>query len=228
MERPPSNNPAVTPKSAIAARLLKAGPAGKSDVYEKSETFEAPDYAAYGLTLHETKTRYVDFRPRLGRGHDRDATFDFLGFNHVWTRSRKGNPVVRQFTARDRPARAVKSVHRWRKTHRHEPLATQHEHLARVIRGHCNYYGRIGNSARLSWFRFRVAHCWRWSLSRRSSKGFVNWDRMNVLLRHYAAEPARRTPPLELGSRAEARPSRIGRLPPRSFIAGITPPPNSA
>ena len=27
--------------------------------------------ARYGLTLHETKTRYVDFRLRLGRGHDR-------------------------------------------------------------------------------------------------------------------------------------------------------------
>ena len=74
--------------------------------------------ARYGLTLHETKTRYVDFRPRLGRGHDPDATFDFLGFNHVWTRSRNGNPVVRQFTARDRFARAVKAVHRWCKMHR--------------------------------------------------------------------------------------------------------------
>ena len=109
--------------------------------------------ARFGLTLHETKTQYVDFRPKLGRGHDLDATFDFLGFNHVWTRSRRGHPVVRQFTARDRFARAVKTVHRWCKTHRHEPLATQQDHLARVIRGHCNYYGRIGNSARLTRFR---------------------------------------------------------------------------
>ena len=139
----------------------------------------------YGLRLHETKTRYVDFRPRLDRGHDPDATFDFLGFNHVWTRSRRGYPVVRQFTARDRFARSVKAVHSWCKTHRHAPLETQQEHLARVIRGHCNYYGRIGNSARLSRFRHRVVRCWRWSLSRRSSKGYVNWTRMNALLRRY-------------------------------------------
>ena len=46
MERPPSNNPTATPKSAIAARLLMAGYAGKSGVYEKSEALEAPDYAA--------------------------------------------------------------------------------------------------------------------------------------------------------------------------------------
>ena len=147
--------------------------------------------ARYGLTLHETKTRYVDFRPRLGGGHDPDATFDFLGFNHVWTRSRKDNPVVRQITARDRFARAVKAVHDWCKTHRHEPLAAQHEHLARVIRGHCNYYGRIGNSARLSWFRSQVAHCWRSFLSRRSNKGYVNWDRMNALLRRFPLPLAR-------------------------------------
>ncbi len=133
----------------------------------------------------------MDFRPRLGRGHGPDATFDFLGFNHVWTRSRKGNPVVRQFTARDLFARAVKAIHRWCKTHWHEPPATQHEHLARVIRGHCNYHGRIGNSARLSCFRYRVAHCWRWSPSRRSSKGYVNRDRMNVLLRRFPLPLAR-------------------------------------
>ena len=41
----------------------------------------------YGLTLHETKTRYVDMRAG-GRGEGRK--FDFLGFTHVWGRTRKG------------------------------------------------------------------------------------------------------------------------------------------
>ena len=41
----------------------------------------------YGLTLHETKTRYVDFRSKRPRSHDPDTTFDFLGFTHVWGRS---------------------------------------------------------------------------------------------------------------------------------------------
>ena len=45
----------------------------------------------YGLTLHETKTRYVDFRPKRPRAHDPDTTFDFLGFTHVWGRSRRGS-----------------------------------------------------------------------------------------------------------------------------------------
>ena len=62
----------------------------------------------YGLTLHETKTRHVDFRPKHPRAHDPDTTFDFLGFTHVWGRSRRGRNVVRQITAKDRcsPARS--------------------------------------------------------------------------------------------------------------------------
>ena len=50
----------------------------------------------YGLVLHATKTRYVDFRRKCPRGHGPDTTFDFLGFTHVWGRSRTGRTVVRQ------------------------------------------------------------------------------------------------------------------------------------
>ena len=51
----------------------------------------------YGLTLHETKTRYVDFRRRRPYGRHWMAsatTFDFLGFTHVWGRSMRADPEV--------------------------------------------------------------------------------------------------------------------------------------
>ena len=89
----------------------------------------------YGLTLHETKTRYVDFRPKRPRAHDPDTTFDFLGFTHVWGRSRRGRTVVRQITAKGRFTRALRAVHEWCKANRHRPLDEQQQHLARVIRG---------------------------------------------------------------------------------------------
>src|SRR6266436_2232801 len=48
----------------------------------------------YELTLHPEKTRFVDFRAtRPGDEHHPDThgtTFDFLGFTHVWGKSRKG------------------------------------------------------------------------------------------------------------------------------------------
>ena len=34
----------------------------------------------YGLVLHKTKTRFIDFRPPQGKGDNRKASFDFLGF----------------------------------------------------------------------------------------------------------------------------------------------------
>ena len=115
----------------------------------------------YGLALHATKTRYVDFRPQRRQGHDPDTTFDFLGFTHLWVRSRRGKSVVRQITAKSRFARAVKAVHDWCKRNRHLPIKHQHEHLSRVLRCHCGYYGLTGNGKRLGWFRNQVIRAWR-------------------------------------------------------------------
>ena len=139
----------------------------------------------YGLTLHPTKTRFVDFRPKRHHSRKGDATFDFLGFTHVWARSRKGYPIVRRRTAKRRFARAVKSVSDWCRHNRHRPLEHQQAHLARVIRGHGNYYGIIGNSMSLSRFRHEVTRTWRKWLSRRNSKSRVTWDRMNDILRRF-------------------------------------------
>ena len=145
----------------------------------------------YGLTLNETKTRYVDFRPPRGEGRDRHANFDFLGFTHTWGTSRKGNKVVRQVTAKARFARAVKSAHEWCKANRHRSLAEQHAHLARVIRGHCAYYGLTGNSKRLKCFRWQVERSWRKALSRRSRDGKLSWARMDAVFRQFPLPPAR-------------------------------------
>ena len=145
----------------------------------------------YGLVLHPTKTRFVDFRPKRPGGHDSDATFDFLGFTHVWAKSRKGYPVVRCRTAKGRFARALKSVSDWCRHNRHRPLDDQQAHLARVIRGHCNYYGIRGNSKTIARFRYEVTHTWRKWLSRRNRQDRVNWERMTDILRLYPLPPAR-------------------------------------
>ena len=97
----------------------------------------------------------------------------------------QGKDVVRQVTAKDRFARALKSVHDWCKRTRHLPMKAQQEFLARVIRSHCAYYGLTGNGKRLSWFRYQVVRIWRKWLARRSRHRRLNWDRMNELLEGY-------------------------------------------
>ena len=96
--------------------------------------------ARYGLTLHPDKTRFIDFRPQRPADEQppgtSGTTFDFLGFTHVWGKSRKGRAVVRQVTAKSRYARAVAAVTDWCKRHRHRPMHEQHAHVSAMMRGH--------------------------------------------------------------------------------------------
>ena len=145
----------------------------------------------FGLALHPDKTRFVDFRRASLKRHGTSGTFDFLGFTHLWGRSRRGYNVVRQVTAQDRFTRAVKSVFDWCKRHRHLPLPDQCEHLAHAIRGHCSYYGLTGNGKRLGGFRYEVIRAWRKWLARRSRSGSLTWERMNALLLRHPLPPAK-------------------------------------
>jgi hypothetical protein len=94
--------------------------------------------ARFGLTLHPDKTRLVDFRPLMTdstRHPNADGTsFDFLGLTHVWGRSRKGKPMVRQVTAKRRYARALAAVSDWCRKNRHRPIPDQHRRLAGPLR----------------------------------------------------------------------------------------------
>ena len=147
--------------------------------------------AKYGLTIHETKTRFVDFRPGSDDGHDAQNRFDFLGFTHLWGKSRKGRQVVRQLTAKNRYRRAVKAVWEWCRQHRHQPLGEQQRHLASVLRGHCNYYGLTGNGMRLGSFRDAIIRSWRRWLGRRHRGGWLTWVEMNAILRRFPIPPAK-------------------------------------
>src|SRR5450759_5071507 len=70
----------------------------------------------------------------------------FLGFTHVWGRSRAGKNVVRQVTAKNRFARALAAVTAWCRVNRHRSIPDQHAHLTAMMRGHYAYYGITGNS----------------------------------------------------------------------------------
>ena len=153
----------------------------------------------YGLTLHPTKTRLLEFRPPRWAGNDqlRDPgtrSFDFLGFTHHWARSRRGSWVVRRKTASHRFSRALKRTSEWFRRVRHQAVAWQHEQLVRKLRGHDNYYGLPGNSAALYRFRYEVSRLWRKWLDRRSHKAAMTWARFRRLQARYPLpSPARRS-----------------------------------
>jgi group II intron reverse transcriptase/maturase len=151
--------------------------------------------ARYELTLHPDKTRFVDFRSYRSDGKDHPETdgtsFTFLGFCHVWGKSRKGKNVVRQVTAKNRYARALAAVTDWCRTNRHWSIRDQLHHLTAMMRGHYAYYGISGNFRRLSWYAHQVARIWRKWLSRRDRRSWFHWNRFNELLKRHPLPAAR-------------------------------------
>jgi group II intron reverse transcriptase/maturase len=151
--------------------------------------------ARFGLTLHPDKTRLIDFRPVRAESTRHPETggtsFDFLGFTHVWGRSRRGKNMVRQVTAKGRFARSVAAASEWCRKNRHRPFREQHRHLSAMMRGHYAYYGIGGNSRRLQWFADQVVRIWRKWLSRRARQGAFKWTRMSEILKSHPLPPAR-------------------------------------
>ena len=96
----------------------------------------------YGLSLHPTKTRLVEFRPKRNPNdrHEGSGGFDFLGFTHHWGRRRKGWTVKRK-TASSRFSRTLRRLGEERRRRRHRPVAWQHAQIVRALTGHDNYYG---------------------------------------------------------------------------------------
>lgn len=145
--------------------------------------------ARYGLTMHLTKTRLVPFRPP-GPGRGGPGTFDFLGFTHLWARTRTGRWVIQRKTARGRFNRALKRVADWCKMHRHDGLREQHVHLCQALRGHYGYYGLSGNSRSIATFAYRVVLVWLKWLQRRSQRP-MTLERRSTLLKRFPLPPPR-------------------------------------
>jgi group II intron reverse transcriptase/maturase len=144
-------------------------------------------FGKYGLTLHPTKTRLVEFRRpnRLPPGGDGPGSFDLLGFTHFWGKSRQDKWIVKRQTAGDRFGRALSRVVEWCRGHRHDDVREQHNALVKKLRGHSQYYGITGNWRALARFWHEVKRAWHKWLDRRSQRARMSWERMQRLLERY-------------------------------------------
>jgi hypothetical protein len=144
----------------------------------------------FGLTLHPDKTRLLEFgrfaaQNRQERGKGKPQTFQFLGFVHACGRTRKGGFMVHRLTAPERLRAKLQEVKTELRQRRHAPIPEMGAWLAAVVRGHCQYYGVIGNSQAIRRFRDEVSRLWHRALSRRSQKGWVKWERMHRLTQRW-------------------------------------------
>lgn len=148
--------------------------------------------ARFGLELHPDKTRLLPFGRWAQRLKNqgkmvggRLPTFDFLGFTHLYAKSRKGLLVYKVQTAAKRLRRALREVALWCRAHRHFSLLSQWETLCRKLRGHYNYYGRSHNYRSLFRFYRVVFRTWWFWLRRRDEQKNLSWERYVKLLQQY-------------------------------------------
>ena len=150
------------------------------DLQERMGKFE--------LALHPTKTRLIRFGrhaikdlEKLGLG--KPETFDFLGFTHFCTKSRKfGCFVIGRKTINTRMRATLRAIKMELRRRLHDPIKTTGAWIARVLKGHLNYFAVSGNDPSLWWFFNQVRWYWLRSLRRRSQKAFMNWEKYTRLV----------------------------------------------
>ncbi len=135
----------------------------------------------FGLNLHPDKTRLIRFgryavRNRKRRGESKPETFDFLGFTHYCTKTRKGSDfIIGRKTIKKRLRESLKKVKVELRRRWHDPIPQTGRWIKRLLQGHLNYFGVSGNQRSL-WFYFNaVRRLWLHRLRRRCQRGFISW-----------------------------------------------------
>jgi group II intron reverse transcriptase/maturase len=151
-------------------------------------------FRRFHLELHPDKTRLLEFGRYAAENHQRRGqgkpeTFDFLGFTHMCSRTRKGRFAVRRKTVRKKMLAKLASIKEELKRRMHQAIHEVGAWLRSVLQGHYNYYAVPRNTEALSAFRYRIVLMWKQTLSRRSQKGRVNWKRMTRYAKRWLPTP---------------------------------------
>jgi group II intron reverse transcriptase/maturase len=130
-------------------------------------------FAKYGLELHPIKTKLTEFKRSDGSGGG--GKFDFLGFTHLWAKSKKGGWTVKRRTAKTRFQARLRALADWCRKNRHETIRDQHQMLVLKLKGHFQYYGITGNARCIANFHCQVRRIWFKWLNRRSQRKSLTW-----------------------------------------------------
>jgi hypothetical protein len=117
---------------------------------------------------------------------NRLGTFDFLGFTHYMTRSRKGGARLGRKTIGKRHRSTLIAMNdKLRKLRNLLSFRELYMHMGRVLKGYYNYYGFAGNAATLNKFAYAVEHMWFKWLNRRSQRRSFNWEEFKERLKRF-------------------------------------------
>ena len=185
----------------------------------------------FGLALHPDKTRLLEFgrnaitnRKRQGKG--RPETFDFLGFTHICSRTRKGKFMIRRKTIAKRLRRKLQQVKKELRKRMHDPIPELGKWLRSVVQGYYNYHGVPYNLPQLYAFRHHLSKAWLAMLRRRSQKARkkLSWEKFGCILDEWLPTPHLTHPwPDERFRRHHPRQEPYAVTPPVRICAGGAP-----
>lgn len=146
--------------------------------------------AKFNLEIAEEKTKIIPFgrfaeQNAEKNGKSKAETFDFLGFTHYCSKSKKGKFRIKRKTAKKKFCKQIKEFKEWIKKAR----IMKTKAIMKVVRikliGHYNYFGITDNYRMLSNYYQRIRSLlFKW-FNRRSQKKSYNYDKFNLYLKVY-------------------------------------------
>jgi RNA-directed DNA polymerase len=138
--------------------------------------------AAFELEVEPSKTAVLRFGSQARRdcfkdGLKRPQTFNFLGFTHFVSQSRRGNFAVGRQTEGKRIVRKLKLLNERVRALRVKGGKAMMVYVQQHLRGHIQYYGVSGNLRsvrKYNYFALKLLFKW---LNRRSQKRSMTWAR---------------------------------------------------
>lgn len=142
----------------------------------------------FNLKLSETKTSIVRFGRTAGKTGTSSAsgTFNFVGFTHYGTKTRKGTFKVGRKTEKHRFRRKVQDTNDFLRRNRNKyKLRELWIVVGQKLLGHYHYYGVSENSRGIHSYHLTVCRLlFKW-LNRRSQKKSFSWLRFSIYMKEY-------------------------------------------
>src|ERR1700731_3719002 len=148
----------------------------------------------FALSLHSEKTRLIEFgrfaaANRKRRGLGKPATFTFLGFTFICSKTRRGKFQIKRKSRRDRMRAKLQAIKQELRRSMHQPIPQQGRWLQQVVTGYFNYHAVPTNGPTLTAFLFHVTNLWRRTLRQRSQKDWTTWEQIKRLADDWLPKP---------------------------------------
>lgn len=144
----------------------------------------------FNLEIAQDKTRIIPFGRNAvhycrRNGKRKPDTFDFLGFTHYCSKSRKGWFRVKRKTSRKKFRHSLYRCKLWLKENLNTPTKRVMKILCLKLMGYYRYYSITDNSLAVDNFRDKVRRMlFKW-FNRRSQRKTFNWVKYVLFLKQH-------------------------------------------